>query len=153
MNIFFNIKKQLVFVFIKEYFCSVKKFILFFLISGLSRLSFSQTGEFYNLYFEGNSLLVKGQFDKSIDKYNQALKVFDAAYVYYNRGNAYYGKKDYSNALKDYNFAIKINERYAEAYCQRGLIKLATGDKTACDDINKAAKFDLDDAKEAAKKK
>ena len=130
----------------------MKKLFLLLLLSGLSRLCYSQTGEFYNLYFEGNSLLVKGQFDKSIEKYNQAIKVFDAAYVYYNRGNAYYGKKDYTNAMNDFNKAIKMNERYAEAYCQRGLIKLVTGDKTACDDIKKAAKFDLDDAKEAAKK-
>ena len=130
----------------------MKKLFLLLLLSGLSLLCYSQTGEFYNLYFEGNSLLVKGQFDKSIEKYNQAIKVFDAAYVYYNRGNAYYGKKDYTNAMNDFNKAIKMNERYAEAYCQRGLIKLVTGDKTACDDIKKAAKFDLDDAKEAAKK-
>ena len=130
----------------------MKKLLFLVILAISTSFCFSQTGEFYNLYFEGNSLLVKGQFDKSIEKYNQALKIFDAAYVYYNRGNAYYGKKDYVNAVNDYNKAIKMNERYAEAYCQRGLIKLVTGDKTACDDIKKAAKFDLDDAKEAVKK-
>ena len=130
----------------------MKKLLLFLIFLGSSVCCTAQTGEFYNFYFEGNSLLVKGQFDKSIEKYNEALKIFQAAYVYYNRGNAYYGKKDYVNAVNDYNKAIKMNERYAEAYCQRGLIKIATGDKTACDDIKKAAKFDLDDAKEAEKK-
>ena len=50
-----------------------------------------------------------------------------------------------------YNKALKMNDRYAEAYCQRGLIKIATGDKTACDDIKKAVKLELEDAKACLK--
>lgn len=124
----------------------MKKLFFLIIISGLSKYCYSQDGDFYNLYFEGNALTVKGQYDKAIAKYNEALKLFQAPYVYYNRANAYLGKKDYANALLDYDQTIKLNKDYAEAYSQRGLIKYAMGDKTCCDDLKKAVKLDLADA-------
>lgn len=130
----------------------MKRITLLLILFCLAKTSFSQTADFYNLYFEGNALLVKGQYDKAIVKYNQALKLFDADYVYYNRGNAYYGKKDYTNAKLDYDKTIKLNDRYAEAYYQRALVKKDTGDVTYCDDFKKAAKFELDGADAASKK-
>ena len=129
----------------------MKKLFILSILFYFSNFCYSQNGEFYNLYFEGNALSVKGQYEKAIEKYNQALKLFEKDYVYYNLGNAYYGKKDYANAIINYNKALKMNERYAEAYCQRGLIKIATHDNTACDDIKKAAKLELEDAKTALK--
>jgi len=126
--------------------------LLFLYICCFSKLAVSQTSDFYNHYFEGNALLVKGQWDKAIEKYTTASKLFEAAYVYYNRGNAYLGKKDYANAMLDYNKALKMNERYAEAYCQRGLVKIATSDNTACDDFKKAVKLELEEAKDIVKK-
>jgi len=122
------------------------------LLSGFSKLGFSQDADFYNNYFEGNKFCVKGQYDKAIEKYNEAIKAFAAPYAFYNRGNAYYGKKDYANALLDYNKALKMNGNYAEAYYQRGLLKNTTGDKTCCDDLKKAVKLELADATEAYKK-
>ena len=133
-------------------FGTMKKLFLLLLISGFFKCCMAQDVEIYNLYFEGNALVVKGQYDKAIDKYNQALKLFQAAYVYYNRGNAYYGKKDYANAVLDYTKTLKLNSGYAEAYYQRGLIKSTTGDKTCCDDLKKAVKLELADATAAFKK-
>lgn len=130
----------------------MRKLLLLLLLSGFSQYSFSQDTDFYNLYFEGNALLSKGQNDKAIEKYNQALKLFPADYVYFNRGNAYFRKKDLPNALLDYTITIKINGNYAEAYFQRGLLKTGNGDKTGCDDLKKADKLDLEGAKEAFKK-
>lgn len=125
----------------------MKKLLLLLFVSCLSSQVFSQDADFYNLYFEGNASLAKGQYDKAIDKYNQAIKLSPAPYVYFNRGNAYCGKKSYSEALLDYDQTIKLNNAYAEAYCQRGLVKFAMGDKTCCDDLKKAVKLDLEDAK------
>jgi tetratricopeptide (TPR) repeat protein len=125
----------------------MKTFLSIFLFASLSSFCFSQDADFYNLYFEGNALLSKGQYDKSIDKYNQALKVFKADYVYFNRGNAYFGKKDYPNALTDYTQTITMNKEYAEAYCQRGILKGTTGDKTGCEDLKKAIRLELETAK------
>lgn len=122
------------------------------LISGFSKICFSQDTDFYNLYFEGNALTIKGQYDKAIEKYNQAIKLFSAPYVYYNRANAYLGKKDYTNALADYDKTILMNKDYAEAYHQRGMIKYAMGDNTCCDDIKKAVKLDLNDEELVFKK-
>ena len=130
----------------------MKKLFLLLLISGFSKCCFSQDGDFYNLYFAGNALLSKGQFDQAITKYGEALKLFKADYVYFNLGNAYVGKKDYSSALDDYTKTLELNKGYAEAYCQRGLVKIALSDNTACDDLKKAAKLDLEEAKTIFKK-
>lgn len=107
----------------------------------------SQSVDFYNLYFDGNGLFSKGEYDKAIAKYNQALKLNVADYVYFNRGNAYYGKKDYQNALSDYNKTLQMNNEYGEAYYQRALVKYNLGDKAgSCDDFKKASKMKMADA-------
>jgi tetratricopeptide (TPR) repeat protein len=131
-------------------FGKMKKYLIFFtLILAFVVRSNAQPTQFYNLYFEGNSLLVKGQFAKAIECYNKALKLFEADYVYFNRGNAFYELKDYTKALADYNKTLILNKGYMEAYCQRGLLKLKTSDQTACDDLKKAIKGDLQDARNA----
>ncbi len=112
----------------------------------------AQSTEFYNLYFEGNALLVKAQYAKAVENYNKALKQAQPDYVYFNRGNAYFGLKNYAAALADYNKALALNKNYVEAYCQRGLVKSYTGDKTCCDDLKKAIKLDSPDAREAYEK-
>jgi len=109
----------------------------------------AQSGEFYNVYLDANTLLAKGQFDKAINLYNQALKLHQADYVYLNRGNCFFGKKDLKNALVDYNKTLSMNKEYYEAFCQRGLLKLQTGDVSACDDLKKAARENLKDASKA----
>jgi tetratricopeptide (TPR) repeat protein len=130
----------------------MKKLLFLLFIVSLSKNCLSQDGDFYNLYFAGNALLAKGQHDKAIEKYNAAIKLFSADYVFFNRGNAYYAKKDYTNALLDYSKTLKMNDGYAEAYFQRGLTKSAVGDKTGCDDLKKADKLKLDGAEAAFKK-
>ncbi len=130
----------------------MKKTIFLLLLLNFSTYCFSQDTDFYNLYFEGNALLSKGQNDKAIEKYNQAIKLFPSAdYVYFNRGNAYFKKKDFANALIDYNKTLKMNTDYAEAYFQRGLTKISLADKTCCDDFKKAEKLKLEGSKEAFK--
>jgi tetratricopeptide (TPR) repeat protein len=130
----------------------MKKIILLFILITTTWHTKAQSNDFYNLYFDGNALLVKGQYNKAIESYNKALKLSQPDYVYFNRGNAYFGKKDYTAAMADYNKAIQMNKSYTEAYCQRGLVKSYIGDKTCCDDLKKAMKLDSPDAKEAYEK-
>jgi len=130
----------------------MKKIILLFILIATTWHIKAQSNDFYNLYFDGNALLVKGQYNKAIESYNKALKLSQPDYVYFNRGNAYFGKKDYTAAMADYNKAIQMNKSYTEAYCQRGLVKSYIGDKTCCDDLKKAMKLDSPDAKEAYEK-
>ena len=117
----------------------MKKIILLFILIATTWHTKAQSNDFYNLYFDGNALLVKGQYNKAIESYNKALKLSQPDYVYFNRGNAYFGKKDYTAAMADYNKAIQMNKSY-------------TGDKTCCDDLKKAMKLDSPDAKEAYEK-
>ena len=121
-------------------------------VLSIASFAYAQTGNFYNNYFQGNALYVKGQYDKAIKKYSEAIKEGNLAYVYYNRANCYFAKKDYSKAMEDYNTALQMKSDYAEAFCQRGLVKIATNDNTACDDIKKAHKLGLEDAKTELKK-
>ena len=130
----------------------MKKIFLLFVLVAFTQNCFSQDTDFYNTYFEGNALLSKGQYDKAVEKYNEAIKLFPADYVYFNRGNANFKKGDLKNAMLDYSITIKMSDSYAEAYFQRGLVKTSTGDKTNCDDFKKAVKLELDGAKEAFKK-
>jgi len=63
----------------------------------------------------------KGNFNKAISDYNQALQI-DSNYasVYNNRGLTYHMKGDFGQAISDYNQALQINPNYTEAYSNRG---------------------------------
>ena len=63
----------------------------------------------------------KGQTDRAIADYTQAIKL-DPKYAgaYNNRGIAYRRKGQYDRAIADYTQAIKLNPKYAGAYNNRG---------------------------------
>ena len=63
----------------------------------------------------------KGEYDRAIQDYNQALKI-DPQYAlsFNNRGNAYNSKGQHDRAIQDYDQAIKINPQYASAFFNRG---------------------------------
>jgi tetratricopeptide (TPR) repeat protein len=58
----------------------------------------------------------KGEYDKAIADYTQALRI-NPNYVnaYFNRGNAYYYKKDYARARADYEKVLQLNPNDAGA--------------------------------------
>lgn len=61
----------------------------------------------------GNSYFAKGNFDRAIEEYSQAIKIspqFNIAFN--NRGNVYLAKHDYDRAIEDYNEAIRIKSGY-----------------------------------------
>ncbi|MDR1467911.1 MAG: tetratricopeptide repeat protein, partial [Spirochaetaceae bacterium] len=58
----------------------------------------------------------KGENDKAIADYNQALRINpNYAEVYYNRGYAYAMKKDYARARADWEKALQLDPNDADA--------------------------------------
>ena len=81
-------------------------------------------------------------------KYEEALKVFDAAIIgndkyalaYNNRGAVKFKLEYYKEAIKDYNTALNLDVNYANAYVNRGIAREMARDQAgACSDWSKAA--------------
>jgi tetratricopeptide (TPR) repeat protein len=91
----------------------------------------------------GTVYLHRGDYDKAISDYNQALRInpgYVTAYnLYENRGTAYLLKGDYERAIADYDQAVRIRPNYAMAYHNRGTVYLYKEDfEEAISDFNKA---------------
>jgi tetratricopeptide (TPR) repeat protein/MinD-like ATPase involved in chromosome partitioning or flagellar assembly len=74
-----------------------------------------------NLTSEGDREAEQKNFDKALEKYNQAIKL-DPSYwlAYFSRGRVYLERKQLDEALADYDEVTKLNANYAEAYVGRG---------------------------------
>src|SRR6266511_3731541 len=62
---------------------------------------------------------LKGEYDRAIADYDQAIKLKPSAEAYFNRGNAHLGKSHYDHAIDDYNQAIKLKADFAAAFDNR----------------------------------
>ena len=93
---------------------------------------------------EGNRLSHKKDYQGSIFKYNEAIKLNpNYAEAYNNRGYVYYELKNYREAIADFNKAIQINPNIATAYNNRALIYEDIEDyKQAIADYDKAIQND-----------
>ena len=92
---------------------------------------------FYN---RGNAYANKGQPDRAIQDYDQAIRLNpNLAEAFYNRGTAYAIKGQPDRAIEDFDQAIRLNPNFAVAFNNRGLAKQAKGDSAGGDaDIAKA---------------
>lgn len=88
---------------------------------------------------------LKGDIDRAIQDYSQAIKLNPkSAITYNNRGVAYDKKGDYERAIADYDQAIKLNP-WHEAYFNRGNAHLGRSQyDRAIDDYNQALKLKAD---------
>ncbi|MBI3704001.1 MAG: tetratricopeptide repeat protein [Rhizobiales bacterium] len=58
----------------------------------------------------------KGEYDRAITDYNQAIKLNpSSSKAYNNRANAYYRKGEYARAIPDYDRALKIDPNFTTA--------------------------------------
>jgi tetratricopeptide (TPR) repeat protein len=72
---------------------------------------------FYN---RGNSYRSKGQPDRAIEDYDQAIRLNpNLALAFNNRGLVYGGKRQLDSAIADYNEAIRLDPNFAFAYNNR----------------------------------
>lgn len=70
----------------------------------------------------GNAYRFKGDVDRAIQDYDQAVK-FDpkSAAVFINRGAGYDSKGQHDRAIQDYDQAIKLDPRQIVAFLNRGI--------------------------------
>ena len=63
----------------------------------------------------------KGEYDKAIADYNEAIRLDPLdAHAYYRRGVAWTLKDEYDKAIADYTEAIRLDPKDADNYHQRG---------------------------------
>lgn len=99
--------------------------------------------EFYS--FRGVAYRLKGDLDRALQDYAQAIKL-DGRFIpaYNNRGVAYDRKGEYDRAIQDYEQAIKLKPS-PESHFNRGNAYLAKGQYDhAIDDFNQALRLKAD---------
>ncbi|HTK83863.1 MAG TPA: tetratricopeptide repeat protein [Patescibacteria group bacterium] len=94
--------------------------------------------------FRGYHYDKKGQYDKALDDYNEAIKLnAEEPALYLQRAGVYADKSDLNNAIPDFNTTIKLSRSpgvLLAAYCGRGLAEMTKGDAAS-------ARNDLQEAK------
>lgn len=97
-------------------------------------------------YNRGNAYLMKGDQEKALADYNEAISAkSDYAPPYMNRGFIFQSKKQYDQAIKDYDEAIRLAPDEAEAYLNRGNTYYEKGDDVrALADYDKAIQLKPD---------
>lgn len=69
----------------------------------------------------GGTYSDKGEFDRAIADFDQAIKLSpNLVGAYYNRGKTYHRKGNYHRAIADYTQAVSLNPKFVEAYSNRG---------------------------------
>src|SRR5258708_6415309 len=92
----------------------------------------------------GNALHIKGDYDRAIADFTEAIQINPHYAVDHNsRGNAYQIKGNYDRATADYTEAIRIDPKYAVAYNGRGNGHQGKGDyDRAIADYSEAIRLD-----------
>jgi tetratricopeptide (TPR) repeat protein len=101
------------------------------------------------IYFHrGNAYNKKGEYDRAIADFNQAIQLNPKdAKAFNNRGNAYDEKGEYNRAIADFNEALKLNPKDAGAFNNRGSSYHKKGEyNRAAADFNEALKLNPKDA-------
>ena len=89
----------------------------------------SGKGLAFAFYRRGNAYSEKGDYDRAIPDYDQAIRLNPShANTFSNRGVAYARKGDYDQAILDYGEAIRLNPNHADAFSNRGVAYARKGD-------------------------
>lgn len=100
--------------------------------------------EYADAYYNRATAKLKlKDYKSAIDDFTEAIETKSTSmpqfYPYYNRGLAKFQSQDYQGALADFNKTLEIKPDYADAYLNRGLIKIVLGKKeNGCVDLKKA---------------
>ena len=119
--------------------------VLLGLLLFVPAVSFAQdTKVLANAYSAGNSLLGKGEYDKAIAAFSDAIHVDpNQARAYYGRGLALGATRKFDEAIADYSEAIRLDPTLAPAYQSRGKAHLEKRNADqALADCNTAIRLD-----------
>ncbi len=99
-------------------------------------------------YKRGGAYYFKGDHDRAIADYNEAMKLgLYRADAFNNRAIAYHDKGDHRRALTDLNEAIRLDSQHAGAFNNRGNVYYEKGDhSSAIADYNEAIRLDPNNA-------
>jgi tetratricopeptide (TPR) repeat protein len=91
----------------------------------------------------GNAYYGKGDQDRAILDYNQAIRLNPSdANSRSNRGAAYARKGDYDRAIEDYDEVVRLNPSHADAFSNRGVAYARKGDyDRAIEDYDEAIRL------------
>ena len=92
----------------------------------------------------GTAYSDKGQHDRAIEDYDQAIKLNPKlAIAFFNRGTAYSDKGRHERAIQDFDQAIKLDPSDADYFYERSLAKAKKGDTAGADaDLAAARRID-----------
>jgi tetratricopeptide (TPR) repeat protein len=91
----------------------------------------------------GTAHMSKGELDRAIQDFDQAIKLEPAAGSYERRGVAYWQKGEIDRAIQDFDQALKIKPDFAIAFESRGGAYLDKVDyERAIQDLDKAIQLD-----------
>ncbi|MES2828454.1 MAG: tetratricopeptide repeat protein [Bacteroidota bacterium] len=100
----------------------IKHLLIAFSILCLPILSFAQSEEAKKALDEGKALSNKGEYDKAIASFTEAIRLYpDYASAYNYRGYYYYINKEYVKSIADLNQAIKLDPKYGNAHYNLGV--------------------------------
>lgn len=101
-----------------------------------------------NSYEASHGADVRMMSAKAEADFNAAIKLAgENAFLYFDRGNMHIATKDYGKAIDDYTRALAVDPTFAEAYFNRGMAYIMSGNKVgAIADLSKAGEQGLYEA-------
>src|SRR5207249_2850599 len=69
----------------------------------------------------------RGEYDRALADFEQAIRLAPSAVTFFNRGNAYLGKSQYDHAIDDYNQAIRLKANFTAAFDNRCWARAVVG--------------------------
>ena len=103
----------------------------------------SGRGLAFAFYKRANAYYEKGEYDRAIEDYDQAIRLNPKhPDAFSNRGVAYARKGDYDRAIENYNEAIRLNPKHPDAFSNRGVAYARKGDyDRAIENYNEAIRL------------
>ena len=89
--------------------------------TGVDPVAHGQSNEASRHIDHGDDWMDKGEYDKAITEYSEALRLDRASKrAFNNRGYAWYKKGQKDKAVSDYSEGIRLQPRYVQALNNRG---------------------------------